>query len=324
MGADDERRSFWERSRRRQPEMSGKAVASLICALLGLVTCGLTGIPALLLGIWALVEINRSGGRLKGEGLALAGTIVSGLEVLLLPIAVISAALVLPAVQSAREAGRRTADRNHLVEIGIALHGFHGAFAALPDGTAEKARHLPVDQRLSWVASILPFLEHGRLYDALAFDEPWDGPRNRPATSQALAVLQNPALAQVGNRTHYVGMAGVGADAASLPDNDPRSGLFGYQRRTNLQSIADGPSNTIMTIGVADRLGPWAQGGFATVRGLTAQPYFNGPDGFGGFRQGLHVGMADGSVRFIAGDIDSRVLESLATKAGGEPVQAPP
>lgn len=54
-------------------EMSGKAVASLLCAILG---GGLLGIPAIALGRSARSDIRRASGKLKGEGLALAGQIL--------------------------------------------------------------------------------------------------------------------------------------------------------------------------------------------------------------------------------------------------------
>jgi len=54
------------------------------------------------------------------------------------------------------------------------------------------------------------------------------------------------------------------------------------------------------------------------VRGLTQRPYINGPDGFGsGQPHGMLAGMADGSTRFIAKDIDPRVLEQMVTTHGG-------
>jgi len=114
--------------------------------------------------------------------------------------------------------------------------------------------------------------------------------------------------------THYVGVAGVGADAGRLPAGDPRAGMFGYGRTTRPEDLPRGASNTIAIMGVAERLGPWGSGGEATVRALTRRPYVNGPDGFGsGQPDGMLVGMADGSVRFISKDTDSELIERLAT-----------
>jgi len=60
-------------------------------------------------------------------------------------------------------------------------------------------------------------------------------------------------------------------------------------------------------------------GSNATMRSLTKQPYINGPDGIGGpYTGGCNMGLADGSVRFLSENIDPKVLEALATMAGGE------
>ena len=73
---------------------SGVAIASLILGILGF--CGITALVGLILGIVALVKINRSGGRLSGQGLAIAGISVSGFMLLFsIPI---MAAMLLPAL----------------------------------------------------------------------------------------------------------------------------------------------------------------------------------------------------------------------------------
>ena len=121
--------------------------------------------------------------------------------------------------------------------------------------------------------------------------------------------------------THYVGVAGVGKDAAQLPADDPRAGVFGYGRQTRQQDLVRGGAHTIAVLGVQDQCGPWAQGGPATVRPLTQEPYCNGPDGFGsGQADGMVAGFADGSVRFLSKNIDPRVMEQLATVRGGDQV----
>ncbi len=56
---------------------SGTAVASLVLGLLSLSCCGITAIPGLILGLVAIGDIRRSGGRLEGRGMAIAGVAVS-------------------------------------------------------------------------------------------------------------------------------------------------------------------------------------------------------------------------------------------------------
>lgn len=81
------------------PQTSGLAIASLVLGLLGF--CGVTALVGLILGIVALVKINRSQGRLTGNGFAIGGICASGFMLLFaLPI---FAALLLPALARARE-----------------------------------------------------------------------------------------------------------------------------------------------------------------------------------------------------------------------------
>jgi type II secretory pathway pseudopilin PulG len=82
------------------PKTSGLAVTSLVLGILGVLTCGITALAGLILGVVAMVKVKNSGGRLGGFGLALAGTIVSGICLLLIPIL---AAMLLPALAAAKQ-----------------------------------------------------------------------------------------------------------------------------------------------------------------------------------------------------------------------------
>jgi len=81
-------------------KMSGMAVTSLVLGILGMFTCGITALVGLILGIIAMVKVKNSGGRLGGNGIALAGVIVSGIFLLMIPI---FAALMLPALAAAKQ-----------------------------------------------------------------------------------------------------------------------------------------------------------------------------------------------------------------------------
>ena len=77
---------------------SGLAITSLVMGILGM--CGITALVGLILGIVSLVKINRSGGRLSGQGLAIAGICVSGfMLVFCIPM---MAAMLLPALAQAK------------------------------------------------------------------------------------------------------------------------------------------------------------------------------------------------------------------------------
>lgn len=80
---------------------------------------------------------------------------------LLVVIAIIAilVALLLPAVQQAREAARRSACKNNLKQLGLALHNYHEVHSALPPGGDSSGT--------MWSAMILPFIEQAPLYDSI-------------------------------------------------------------------------------------------------------------------------------------------------------------
>ena len=112
---------------------------------------------------------------------------------LLVVIAIIAIliSLLLPAVQQAREAARRTQCKNNLKQIGLALHNYHDVHSRLPAGYFSyptSTGNAPTWARLdadtwdgapgwSWAAMLLPFLEQGNITSSLNFDQPlWDLP----------------------------------------------------------------------------------------------------------------------------------------------------
>src|SRR5262245_43797851 len=70
-------------------------------------------------------------------------------------------ALLLPAVQAAREASRRSQCKNNLRQIGLALHSYHSARKALPPGSGyQQATFIP-----NWMTSVLPYMEERVLWE---------------------------------------------------------------------------------------------------------------------------------------------------------------
>jgi prepilin-type N-terminal cleavage/methylation domain-containing protein len=92
---------------------------------------------------------------------------------LLVVIAIIGVliSLVLPAVQSAREAARRLGCQNNLHQIGVALHNYHSAYRQLPSGwiADDQDHHEP---GWGWAAAILPQMDQGAIYESIDFNTP--------------------------------------------------------------------------------------------------------------------------------------------------------
>ena len=91
---------------------------------------------------------------------------------LLVVIAIIAilVSLLLPAVQQAREAARRTQCKNNLKQIGLALHNYEGTYGILPHalwGSGPGGISALQDDGLGWMVSILPYIEQANLYQRI-------------------------------------------------------------------------------------------------------------------------------------------------------------
>src|SRR3990172_9467251 len=78
--------------------------------------------------------------------------------------------------RSHNAASRRTACKNNLHQIEMALHYYHDKYHCFPPAYVADASGRPLH---SWRVLLLPFLEQENLYRQYRFDEPWDGPHNR-------------------------------------------------------------------------------------------------------------------------------------------------
>jgi hypothetical protein len=212
----------------------------------------------------------------------------------------------------------------------------YGAYPR-PYDAERGSRPWPANQRVSFLREMLPYLGDDRYFtlkDSFALEKSWRDPDNLAIGRILVPYFLNPSAGNYYVKekdineplaaTHFVGMAGVGPDAAYLPKSDPRAGIFGYNRQTSLEDIKDGLSNTIFMI-EADKalVGPWIAGGGATVRGTSnagndvGRPGgFSSPD-FGG-KKGVWVLMADGSARYLTKDISPDVFKALCTMAGSD------
>lgn len=192
----------------------------------------------------------------------------------------------------------------------------------------------PIFFKHSWMCDLLPHLGHQKVYDQLQFDKSTVEKSSVLVGRNEIREFLNPmdmrkradeSFAEMA-LTHFVGMSGVEDQrtvlAARLPRTDPRAGVFGYDEVVPTDKIKDGSSQTIMMIGSGELSGPWMMAGGATVRGARP-PAFDALTGFGtkGLKKpGAVVVMADGSVRQIPADIDSKVFRAMCTVNGADSI----
>jgi len=244
--------------------------------------------------------------------------------------------LLLPAVQSAREAARRTACTNNLRQIGIAMHHYHEMLKTFPPGGVEhrqminpatKKPYGKAGRQLAWSAFLLPFLEQGNLSRQLDFNKAFDAAENAQAAAAVLSVYVCPSVPN-GNQLRegrgpccYGGIYGE----RLLSPNNPAKGAMLYNRALSLADIRDGAFCTLLVAEDSDFLdGQWINGKNLFDQ---AYPINQAPSSENDIRS-KHPGGAnglfcDGSVQFLGESMNLNVLAALCTRAGGELISRP-
>ena len=212
-------------------------------------------------------------------------------------------ALLLPAVQAAREAARRTTSINNLKQIMLALLNYHDAMGRFPAHANYNEAGKPL---LSWRVHILPYLEGGQLYEQFHLDEPWDSEHNRQLIEQMPAFYLDPSspkyTPEMGH-THYLGIKGENAAFNPGPEGN------------KIRTFTDGTSNTLMVLQVNDER--------ATIWTQPDDWELNEGNPLAGLVPGIHptifnAAFTDGSVRSFANDLDIDVFKKAITRSGRE------
>jgi prepilin-type N-terminal cleavage/methylation domain-containing protein/prepilin-type processing-associated H-X9-DG protein len=270
---------------------------------------------------------------------------------LLVVITIISVlvALLLPAVQQAREAARRTQCKNNLVQIGLALLNYEMAHACLPPGSVDPNRPIRNEARgyhVGWIVQVLPYIEQLSTFQRFDFSVGVDDPANKAPGNVLINSLNCPSTWAPPGPPGQTTYAGCHHDVEAPIDIDNNGVLF-LNSSIRDRDIRDGLSNTVFVgehTDQVDGLG-WASGTRATLRNagsvinsLANVPLRRGvapappaaapasPDAqvlyVGGFNSS-HPGVAnfafgDGAVRSLSQNINPAVFKNLANRADGE------
>ncbi len=212
---------------------------------------------------------------------------------LLVVIAIIAilVALLLPAVQQAREAARRTQCKNNMKQIGLALHNYHDQFKLFPSSSMSPpgkgvwnypgtSNFDPNIKLHSWASLILPAMDGANLYNSINYNVSALDPLNWNAAAQVLPVYKCPSFSgspfsphkhyvtKVGSTTfalrNYVAMGAT--TVLGLSSSAASNGVMAPLSRTSFSDIIDGSSSTILLAETKDENSAvWIDGTSASV-----------------------------------------------------------
>ncbi len=164
--------------------------------------------------------------------------------------------LLLPAVQSAREAARRMSCSNNLKQIALGLHNYHDSNLDFPAGYYQFT-YGPANES-TWISHILPFIEQGALYEQIEQWNYFGSPNVNPGVTNViktfLPTMTCPSDVDVKlalgywARGNYGANNGIGpmyTEGRNLVTRGP-VGVFGQNDSKNMKDILDGTSNTVM------------------------------------------------------------------------------
>ncbi len=198
---------------------------------------------------------------------------------LLVVIAIIGVliALLLPAVQAAREAARRNQCVNNLTQIGIALGNYEAAHFVLPPGVVDTSgpiRNRPENYHMGWIPQLLPFLEETIAYRHIDFSVGAYHKNNAPVRDVQIDVLSCPSDgSRYGRAPALTSYAACHHDLEAPIDLD-NHGVFFLNSAICSKEIPDGLAHTIF-VGekrVDARETTWLSGTMATLRNTGNPP----------------------------------------------------
>ncbi len=260
-------------------------------------------------------------------------------------------AMLLPAMQFAREAARRTQCQNNLRQISLAMHNYAEQIEVFPPGVVNDQGPIlnePMGYDASWTVQLLAYLDRANLAALWDRDVGVYAPVNYQVFHQLLPTYvcpcnQGPVIRGIpGFQSSYAGCY----NDTETPIDETTVGVLTLNRSMTYEMIEDGTTHTIMVGEVrlpdpkvhvdrmeAGRYGllGWASGTRSTLRNVSRFNHdltmadidngdLTGPNGgFGSYHEeGAFFVFCDGSVRFVHDGIEPELLKEMANPADGQ------
>ncbi|MCA9176957.1 MAG: DUF1559 domain-containing protein [Planctomycetales bacterium] len=190
---------------------------------------------------------------------------------LLVVIAIIGVliALLLPAVQAAREAARRMSCSNNLANLILAVNNYELAHEVFPSGTLEPTgpiQNAPRGYHHNWIEQCLPYMEESTTYAAIDFSKSVYSPANQRVMGLSISILQCPSSSSTG---HSYAACHHHTEA---PIDMTNTGVFYLNSAVQPADIRDGLSHTLFLSEVQSPALGWMSGTNATLRNTGTAP----------------------------------------------------
>lgn len=250
--------------------------------------------------------------------------------------------LLLPAVQRARESGRRTACLNNLRGMTLGVGAYETSKRHFPFGNDALAvpLALPIGTQHAWSSRILPYIEESALASRIDFGKFWNAPGGNDAASDAflsIYICPSGMVSYVGKQD-YGGVTGtyiVPSDRTQPVDDPFHNGALmvrdaEHRNPVTAASITDGLSQTLLVGESVDRGLPpatnvdsernsrWALGTNCFAQNVRFINVYDNENLRSRHDGGAHASFADGRTAFLSENMDPDVLAAICTRNGGE------
>lgn len=209
-------------------------------------------------------------------------------------------ALLLPAIQAAREAARRNVSMNNVKQLSLAMLNYEATQGHFPPQFTVDGAGQPLQ---SWRTLLLPYMEQQPLYDQINQNEAWNSPANSVFTDTHIPMYVSPRTGDTGNLTDYVAIAGDGF-------------LFNGNNQNRMANVADGSASTIFVVEIANSDIAWAEPRDLTMSDLQLEGAGADANAPNVIRSITVVGFVDGSVKSLPISDPEELRKLLTINAG--------